>query len=537
MSLQNSYPKGVRTMTIQERLSKIHFFKVTPDLSVLNENEQQALKHCVKASDIMTDIYLEQAAHGNLEIFNALKERSDQEGVDLLRYFNIHGFSWDAYDNDKPFIPGALEKPKFGSFYPKNFMEKEWETWLKAHPGDRKEFESNYTVIKRHKNGLVALPYSEEYVDQLTDAANYLRKAATYLPEGNLRSFLQLRADAFLSNDYFESDMSWVDTDGNPFEVTIGPYEKYFDELFGLKASFQSFIALPDKNATDALKRFAPLVPEFDLKLTEEFNFSPKGAAIPLEVVSDVTRGGHARFGFMFSAYNLPNDRRVHDLKGSKKVFSSTMMEAKFSTLALPIAERIFSADMAEKCNYDNRLLFVLAHELAHGLGPSKIKVDDDDREIPFEVALKDLHSTIEEAKADMLGIRLLDYFRSRGFIDDDTFLGCILTHITVSFNEWSHGFTEAHSRGHLREYNWLTAADALRYDSIKNKYEIDLERYIDAASRLSTEFLNLQIAGDYNRAKAFMEHWGTIPAELPLIVKGFRDIPIAVSPVFELNF
>lgn len=519
-------------MTIEERLAKIRFFKVTPDLSSLNENERDALSHCVKASRIITDIYLEQVAHGNLEMYRALQARSDKEGIDLFRYFNIHGSPWDEYDHNKPFVPGVGEKPKFGSFYPPDLTKEEWEARLSANTEYRDAFESNYTVIRRRGENLMAVPYSQEYINKLTFAAYHLRLAASCLSEGPLRSFLKLRADAFYSNDYFESDMAWVDTDGNPFEVTIGPYETYFDELLGLKASFEAFIGLPDKDATAALQKFTPFVPDFDIMLSKEFNFSPKGAAIPLEVVSDVIRGGGAAFGYMFVAYNLPNDRRVHDAKGSKKVFSRTMMEAKFNTIALPIAERILPADVAGKCVFGNRLLFVLGHELAHGLGPSKIKVGD--REMPFEVALKDLHSSLEEAKADMLGARLLRYFHNYNLFGDETFLGILSTEIVAFFQGWKHGFTEAHSRGNLVEYNWLKAAGALCYDSVMKKYEIDLTRCIMAMSRLSTEFLNLQIAGDYERAKAFMEHWGVISPELPEIVEGLADIPTAVSPIYE---
>lgn len=522
-------------MTIEERLAKIRFFKVTPDLSSLKENERQALAHCVSASRVMTDIYLlNQVYIGNRQIYSELANRTDAEGEDLLRYFLIHGSPWDEYDHYKPFMPGVGEKPKFGSFYPSNFTKEEWDAWLSAHPEDREQFESHYTVIKRlRNNNLISLPYSAEYFDYLSRAEYHLRQAASLLPEGALRTFLQLRANAFFSDDYFESDMAWVDTDGNPFEVTIGPYETYFDELLGLKASFEAFIGLPDKDATAAMQKFTPFVPEFDLMLSKEFNFRPKGAAIPLQVIADVFRGGEAAFGYMFVAYNLPNDRRVHDLKGSKKVFSRTMMEAKFNTIALPIAERLLPSSVLEKYVFGNRLLFVLGHELAHGLGPSKITVGG--REMPFEVALKDLHSSLEEAKADMLGARLLNYFRSRGLIDDETFLGILSTEIVAYFQGWKHGFTEAHARGNLIEYNWLKAAGALRYDNAAKKYEIDPERCIDAMSDLSSEFLNLQVAGDYERAKAFMEHWGTISAELPQIVEGLADIPTAVSPIYEL--
>lgn len=521
-------------MTTRDRLAKVSFFDVKPDFSSLDANQKRALAHCVDASRIMTDIYLDQVYADNQLIYSELQKRSDIEGKDLLRYFLIHGSPWDAYDHDKPFISGVSGKPKFGSFYPSDLTREEWDAWLNSRPEDRERFESNYTVIKRRNDGLVAMSYSEEYADRLSEAANHLRQAASLLPEGLLRTFLQLRANAFLSNDYFESDMAWVDTDGNPFEVTIGPYETYFDELLGLKASFEAFIALPDKDATAALARFTPVVPDFDVMLSQEFDFRPKGAAIPLEVVSDVARGGEAGFGYMFVAYNLPNDRRVHDLKGSKKVFSRTMMEAKFSTLALPIAERLLAANVLDQYTFRNRLLFVLGHELAHGLGPSKIRVDG--REMPFEVALKDLHSSLEEAKADMLGVRLLSYFRSRNLLDDETLRGIVATEVVAYFQGWRHGFAEAHARGSLIEYNWLKAANALRYDSATKKYEIDPARCIDAMSRLSTEFLNLQIAGDYESAKDFMEHWESVPSELPPIIESLSDIPTAVSPVWDLS-
>jgi hypothetical protein len=482
----------------------------------------------------MTDIYLEQVHPDNKKIYHELQNRSDAEGKDLLRYFLIHGSPWDAYDNDRPFVSGVGEKPKFGSFYPSDLTEGEWDAWLSAHPKDRERFESNHTVIRRQDNRLITRPYSEEYADQLSEASNLLRQAAALLPDSSLKSFLRLRADAFLSNDYFESDIAWVDTDGNPFEVTIGPYEVYFDGMLGLKASFESFVALPDKDATTALAQFTPLVHDFDAILSKEFDFNPKGAAIPMEVVSDVIRGGEAGFGYMFVAYNLPGDIRVHDLKGSKKVFSRTMMEAKFHTEVFPVAERILPANFIKLCNFDSFFKFTLAHEIAHGIGPSKIKVGD--REMSFEIALKDVYCSLEEAKADALGARLLDYFRSRGILDDETLTGMMITNVVDHFRQWRHGFTEAHSIAELIEYNWLKEKSALKYNKTTKKYEIDTERYVVLLSELSTELLNLQIAGDYKRAKAFMNNWGFIPSELPQIIESLSDIPTAVNPVWDLS-
>jgi hypothetical protein len=526
-------------MNIKERLAKVRFFNVVPNFSSLNEAEVRALRHCVNAAKRMTDIYLEQVSPQNAELYQELKERRDWEGIDLRRYFEIQGTPWDGYAHDEPFIPGVGPKPKFGTFYPPDLTLEEWNAWLSAHPEDREHFESNYTVIGRGTlqscgEKLIATPYAEAYRTKLAEAAHQLRSAANHLPSGPLSLFLKQRANAFVSNDYFESDMSWVDTDGHPFEVTIGPYEVYFDELLGLKASFEAFIALPDKDATAALQKFTPLVPDFDAMLSREFNFRPKGSAIPLEVVSDVIRGGEAAFGYGFVAYNLPNNRRVHDLKGSKKVFSRTMMEAKFSTLAAPIAKRILTEDALARCTFQNRLLFVLGHELAHGLGPSFITVDGKD--IPFETALKDLHSCLEEAKADTLGLRLLNYFCHRRLIDDETLEGIMATILAAFFQSWRHGFKEAHARGDLIEYNWLKARDGLRYDATTKKYRIYPKRFLSAMSDLSTEFLNLQTAGDYERAQHFMEVWGTVPPELPEIIASMDDIPTAVMPVYDLS-
>ncbi len=520
--------------SIKDRLAKIKFFDVKPDFSSLDTNQRDAISHCIDASDVMTDIFLDQAYSGNKKIYEALQKRSDAEGKDLLSYFLIHGTPWDAYNHNEPFVPGVGERQKFGSFYPSNFTERAFTQWLITHPEDSEQFESNYTVIKHKNNRLFSIPYSEEFGDRLEEAGNHLRRAASKLPNGNLKSFLEIRANEFHTNDYFEGDMAWVDTDGNPFEVTIGPYETYFDELLGLKAGFESFIALPDKDSTEALSKFSPFVPKFDDMLTKEFNFDPKGAAIPLEVVADVTRGGEAGFGYGFVAYNLPNDRRVHDLKGSKKVFSRTMMEAKFYTSGLPIAERILPPHMIDDCNFDNRLLFVLGHELAHGLGPSKTEVDGG--EVPFEVQFKDLHSTLEEAKADMLGARLLGHFRDEGLIDDKKLEAIVTTQIAAFFQQWSKGFTEAHAGGNLIEYNWLRENDALRYNRNTKRFDIDIERCLDSMSNLSTEFINLQIAGDYDRAKAFMKQYSSIPPELPSIVDSLSDIPVSVSPIWDLS-
>jgi hypothetical protein len=521
-------------MDIKNSLSKIVFFDVAQDLSGLTGNEREALRHCVRAAEIMNGLYLTQMDPKNPELQAALAARTDDEGKQLLRYFNVTGGPWDGFDNDVPFIPGVGAKPKAGAFYPADLSEKEWDEWLTAHPADRKNFESPVTVIKRSAGGgLVAVPYSGEYERYLRDAARELSDAAALLPDGPLKKFLGLRAAAFLSNDYWESDIAWIDTTGEPFEVTIGPYEVYADGLFSMKATFEGFVALRDAAATAEMQKFAAALPEFDTALAGRLGYKAGNNATPTVVVRDVYRGGEAAFGRQFVAYNLPNDRKIHEAKGSKKVFSKTMMDAKFSRLTQPVVERLLAPEMLKKCEQRHRMLFVLGHELAHGIGPGVREVDG--REVSFEILLKDLHPMLEEAKADMLGVALLDHFYKKGLLTHEELDGCAIYEVASLVVGWRVSYTEAHCAGSLIEYNWLTRHGAVRYDEATGFFEIDPAKTLAAMIALGEEFVKVQLEGDYAKAAAFIKEWGYIAPELPAMVARFKDLPLEVHPEYKI--
>jgi hypothetical protein len=513
-------------MDVKKSLNNIVFFDVRQDLSSLTDGEREALRHCARAAEIITDLYLTQMDPENGTRRAALEQRTDEEGKDLLKYFNVNGGPWDGFDEDRPFIPGVGAKPKAGSFYPADLTDAEWNEWLVKHPADRENFESRTTLIKRtDEGGLVAVPYAAEYEKFLKEAANELRAAAASLPDGTLKKFLELRVAAFASNDYWDSDIAWIDTDGNPFEVTIGPYEVYADGSRGIKATFEAFIALPDKEATAEIQKFSAALPEFDALLAVQFGYKTKGAATPMEVVRDVYRGGEAAFGRQFVAYNLPNDRKIHEMKGSKKVFSRTMMEAKFSILGTPIAERLMRPDSLKYHQFRNRLLFVLGHELAHGIGP-----------VGFEIMLKDLHSMLEEAKADMLGVALLNHFHKKGLITDDELFGAVVSEVITFPMGWRASYTEAHSAGSLIEYNWLKARGGVSYDEHDAKFDINPEKTLMAMIALGEEFVRIQMEADYGKTSAFVKQWGFVAPEVPGIVTRLRDLPIEVHPIYRFS-
>lgn len=521
-------------MDIKRSLAKIVFFDVSPDLSGLTEDERAALHHCVRAAGIMSDIYLLQMDPENLQRRAELAARTDEEGKDLLKYFDVNGGPWDGFNNDEPFISGVGAKPKAGAFYPADMTEKEWNEWLAAHPGDRAKFESPYTIIKRGANGgLVAIPYSEEYKASLTEASRELAAAAALLPPGTLKKFLDLRAAAFLSDEYWESDVAWIDTDGIPFEVTIGPYETYADGLFGMKATFEGFIALPDEAATAEVQKFLAALPEFDATLAGRLGYTPKDNATPMIFVRDVYRGGEAAFGRQFVAYNLPNDRRIHEAKGSKKVFSKTMMDGKFSTLTRRTAERLLPPELLKKCEQRHRTLFVLGHELAHGIGPGVREVDG--REVSFEILLKDLHPALEEAKADMLGVALLNHFYKKGLLTHEEVEGCVIYEVASLVAGWRASYTEAHSAGSLIEYNWITHHGAVRYDEATGFFDIDPEKTLAAMIALGEEFVKVQQEGDYAKALTFTKQWGFVAPEVPALVARFNDLPLELHGVYTI--
>ena len=521
-------------MGIVGRLSKIAFVDVVPDVYGLTEREKAALNYCLLAGERLNSIYLKQVSPKNPIWLESLQHRDDPEGRELLRYFKLTGGPWDHFNNNEPFLSGAGRRPDGAGFYPADLTEEEWRRWLHSHPHDREAFLSGQTVISRQEQRLTAVPYSIAFQDDLAEAADHLRQAARLLEPSPLRLFLELRADAFLTNDYYESELAWLDTTGIPFEATIGPYEVYVDRKFGLKAAFQAFFGIPDNTSTTLLERLSEVVPTFDLIVADRLGLVPNHSLMRLEVVDDIFRGGEAAFGRQFIAYNLPNDQSIQEIKGSKKVFSRTLMSAKFTRLILPIAERVLAGEHLSDFVFDNRLLFVASHELAHGLG--RRARNDVRTQSELALLLKDHHSLIEESKANALGVALLRYFCDTGLITHAQLSAAIATELAAYLQEWRSGFQEAHSAGCLVEYNWLKEHGAVRFDVENSKLHFDADRVVSAMQVLGDELLRLQSQPDYATADRFVRQWSIKPAEIPLILKYLEDLPSEVVAIFQYH-
>ncbi len=370
---------------IEKRLAQFSPTPLTADLSALAPEDRQVLDKLVEASRFMNEIFLRQAWLKNPELRQQLQTWNDGATRPARDYYEIMFGPWDRLDEKKPFI-GDLKHPAGAGYYPEDMTKEELEKHLQANPGDKEAFTSNFTVIRRRDGKLVAVPYSQEYAQWLEPAAKLLREAAQITRNASLRRYLELRADAFASNDYYQSDFAWMDLDA-PVEVTIGPYETYEDELFGYKAAFESFVTVNVPKESAALARYKERLPwlERNLPLPDQHKNLTRGAESPIRVVDSVYTAGDTRAGVQTIAFNLPNDERVREAKGSKKVLLRNTIRAKFDKILVPIAQRVLVPEQVKDVAVEAFMDEVLHHELSHGLGPGTITVGGRKTEVRLE--------------------------------------------------------------------------------------------------------------------------------------------------------
>jgi Peptidase family M49 len=377
--------------------------KMQVDTSGLSSGDKQALAKLIQAAQIVNKIFMEQFWSGDLALYHKLQQDKSPLGKARLHYFWINKGPWSEIDQHKAFLPGVPEhKPAGANFYPEDMTKEEFENWVKTlSPEEKTQAEGFFTVVRRDANKKLKLvPYSQEYKADLDQAGRLLREAASLTGNPTLKKFLTTRADAFSSNDYYESDLAWMDLDA-PLDITFGPYETYNDELFGYKAAFEAYINLRDEKESTRLAFLGQHLQEIENNLPEDAQYRvPKlGAAAPIRVVNEVFAAGDGAHGIQTAAYNLPNDDKVVQQKGAKRVMLKNVQEAKFKSILEPISKVVLPSAAQKDLSFDLFFTHIVAHELTHGLGPHQIKVNG--RETNPRLELKNLYSAIEEAKAD----------------------------------------------------------------------------------------------------------------------------------------
>ncbi|MDI6778988.1 MAG: hypothetical protein QME25_02155 [Bacteroidota bacterium] len=535
-SLTTSFAQH-KPMTLKEKIKRFSPTEIKGDISKLSAGDRKALNKLIEAAKIMDSLYLRQVWSGNVDLLHKLHADRSPKGQERLRYFHINMSPWSAIDHQEPFLEGVPNpRPPGANLYPEGMTKEQFNEWLAKLPEAEQKKATGffYTIRWDERGNLSNVPYSDEYRDLLEPAAKLLKEAAELTDNATLKNFLNKRADAFLSNDYYESDVAWMDLD-SPIEPTIGPYEVYMDNLFNYKAAFEAFITLRNDVETKKLEKFSSYLQEIENNLPIDPKYrNPKlGESSPIRVVDLVVTGGEAREGVQTAAFNLPNDEKVTAEKGSKRVMLKNVQEAKFKKVLTPISKVAVDKGQQKYISFEPFFTHILAHELMHGLGPHNITVDG--KQTTVRQAMKDLSSAFEEAKADISGLFLLQYLIDKGEIEKSFEKQMYVTYLAGSFRSIRFGIKEAHGKGMALQFNYLLENGAFEYDEKTNKFSVNFEKIKDAMKKLTGEIMTIQAEGSYDKAKAMLDKYAVMHPLMQKILDKLTDIPVDIAPHYPL--
>jgi len=418
-------------------------------------------------------------------------------------------------------------------FYPAGLTKAELDAYIAAHPGEMAALMDGYTVVKRDGAKLVTTPYNVEYKAELDRAAALLEKAAAITTNPSLKKFLTLRAKSFRTNDYFESEMAWMDLAGTPIEVAIGPYETYTDELYGQKTAFEAFVTLKDPKESSALDKYKGYLRamEENLPVPDSYKNFQRGGESPIAVAEQVRGGGDNTIGPQTIAFNLPNDERVREAKGAKKVVLSNVLGAKYDRILKPMGERVLVADQAALVSKQYMTLETLFHELSHSLGPGSITVNG--RATTVSAELKDIAGTAEEAKADVMGAYNILFMMEKGELPKADRSQLFATYAAGIFRAARWGAGEAHGRGAALQYGYMKSKGALVWDPAAKRFRVNDDAMQAAITSLVADLVKLQGDGDYAGMNAFFDKYAKLDPDAETVIATLKDIPVDISPIY----
>jgi len=494
---------------------------LTADLSTLADGDRAAIRLLLQAGELMDDLFWKQTVGDKEALLDALADPA------LRRFAEINYGPWDRLDNDAPFVPGTGPRPPGAQFYPTDMTKEEFAA------ADLPGKDSLYSLVRRDEAGqLVVVPYHVAYADELGRAAALLREASQVASDEGFRHYLQLRAEALVSDDYQPSDMAWMDMKTSPIDVVIGPIESYQDALFGTKAAYEAFVLVKDVEWSERLARFAQHLPALQrgLPVPDRYKAEMPGTDADLNAYDAIYYGGDANSGAKTIAINLPNDEQVQLAKGSRRLQLKNAMRAKFDAILVPIADQLVADDQRGNISFDAFFENVMFHEVAHGLG---IKNTLDGRGTVRE-ALTDLASGYEEGKADILGLYMIGKLGDMGELDAGKRMDNYVTFLAGIFRSVRFGASSAHGKANMVAFNWLQREGAFSRDPATGKYRVDYARMQAAVDSLSAKILTLQGDGDYAGAQALLDEMGGIGPELQADLDRIGQAGIPVDIVFR---
>ncbi|MCJ2183416.1 hypothetical protein MTR62_12055 [Novosphingobium sp. 1949] len=512
--------------------AKLATIDMEVDTAFLSPEERQVVNLLIQASDLLSEVYLRQRYAENPQVRRAIavSRRADRDL--LLTMFDRNFGPWDELAELHPFW-GTAPMPEGAGFYPEDLTRAELDAYIAAHPDQKAALLGPYTVVRRKGDALVAIPYSQAYREWLEPAAKLLDKAAAITSNPSLRTFLRLRANAFRTDQYFASELAWMDLEGTPIEVAIGPYEVYTDRLMGAKTAFESFVTLKDPEQSAALAKYKTYLRDMEanLPIEDQYKNFQRGFASPIAVAEQVHGGGDNVPGPQTVAFNLPNDERVREAKGAKKVILSNVLGAKFERILKPMGAMVLEPAQAALVEKKYMQFETLFHELSHSLGPGTIVVDG--RKTTVDAMLKEQNSALEEAKADVAGAWNILFLMDKGALPVAEKPQLFATYFTGIFRAVRFGAVEAHGKGAALQYGYLRAHGAFTYDAAARRYVIDDARMRTGIRDLLHDILMLQATGDYEGTKAFMAKWAKLDPEAEAAVAAMGALPVDIEPVY----
>ncbi|MBI5595652.1 MAG: hypothetical protein HY928_06120 [Elusimicrobia bacterium] len=530
-ALPTDFPDAAALAGRQARFAPVD---IGADISKLGAGDRAALKRLIEAARVMDGLFLRQTWDAAPQWLLRLAEDDSALGRARLRYFLTEKGPWDRQDHDSPFIPGAPAKPEQANFYPLDATKAEVEAWMNGLPDAQKaEAAGFFTVIRRLGDGkLRAVPNSLEYQNELQRAAALLKDAAASSEHPGLKSFLEKRAAAFLSDDYYDSDVAWMELD-SPIEPTIGPYETYEDGWFGYKAAFEAFIGLRDDAETAKLQRFGGQLQwlEDNLPIDKSLRNPKLGAMSPIRVVNEVYASGDAAHGVTTAAFNLPNDEKVTAEKGAKRTMLKNVQRAKFDIVLTPLAKMALSPADQGRVDFSAFFTHILMHELMHGLGPHQSK-DAQGRPVTVRQALKEASSALEEAKADASGLWALQKLVDKGVLDKKLEDTMYVTFLASAFRTLRFGVAEAHGKGMALQLNYLLDKGAFKVAG-DGTFSVDTAKVKGAVEALSRDIMLAQAKGDYAAAKKWLDAMAVIRPEAKAVIDRAEGLPVDIEPRF----
>ena len=516
--------------SLQKMAERFAPTEVAADASGLSEGDREALAKIVEAARVMDTLYLRQVWSGNEPLLLGLSQDATPLGRARLHLFVLQKGPWSSLDHDAPFIPGVPAKPPEANFYPPGATKDEIEAWQKALPAGEREVASGfYTTIRRTpQGGLGWVPYSLEYQDQLGRAAKLLRDASQLTQQPTLKRFLATRADAFLSNDYYESDVAWMELDSS-IEPTIGPYEVYTDNWFNQKAAFEAFVGLRDDAETKKLDRLSAELQGIEdaLPIDPKLRNPKIGALAPIRVINEVFCSGDGNHGVQTAAFNLPNDERIAQERGTKRVMLKNVQEAKFRKTLLPISQVALAKADRANVSFEAFFTHMLMHELMHGLGPHQTG-----QGMTVRKAMQEAGSALEEAKADISGLFALQKLVDKGVLPRSLERTMYVTFLASAFRSIRFGLNEAHGKGVALQLNTLLDAGAVRV-APDGTFALAPSNVQGAVAKLTGEIMTLQASGDVVRAREWLKAMGVIRPEVQRVLDKLAKVPVDIEPRF----